>query len=347
MQFDKAFVDDIRQIWQIARSKAYTIVNRAMIEAYWLIGQRIVIEEQKGATKAQYGDFLLRELAKRLSEELDKHFDERELRRIRQFYLCFENRDALRPEITWTHYRIILRVENPTARRYYMNESASQGWGTRILERNIQSGYYERLISTKHFKDPLPISPISTQTSPDQVIKDPYVLEFLGTAIPPGFSESDLEKAILANLQHFLLEMGKGFAFVGRQIPVKTETKQFFIDLVFYNYILKCFVLIDLKVNELTHQDIGQMDMYCRIFEDLKKIPGDNPTIGIILCSEKDATLVKYSVLDENKHLFASSYKLILPSEQELIQEIEREKQSFNDRVQFSDQDSSDPRTKL
>jgi len=324
MQFDPVFLQDIKTIWHTARNQAFTLVNRALIQAYWDIGRRIIQEEQQGAERAQYGGSLLKDLAQQLTKELDKSLDERELRRIRQFYTCFTDRAALRPELTWTHYRSLLRIENPNARMYYLTEAADQGWGTRELDRNIQSAYYERLIiSPQATSGTASTDPSQYQVQPGELIKDPYVMEFLGAAIPPGFSESDLESAILANLQHFLLEMGKGFAFVGRQYLVKTDTKRYYIDLVFYNYILKAFVLIDLKISELTHQDIGQMDMYVRLWEDLKKTPGDNPTIGIILCSQKDDTLVKYSVLDENKQLFASSYRLILPTEEDLSRQIQ------------------------
>lgn len=323
---DRSFLQEIKDIWTSAQTKAYTLVNRALIEAYWQIGHRIVEEEQNGAKRAEYGRFLLRELAARLTVELDKHLDERELRRVRQFYQVFTSRDALRPELTWTHYRLLLRVENDHARRYYLTEAADHGWGTRQLERNIQSGYYERLLV---HQGPA-MAATSQPVSPLDLIKDPYVLEFLSVDMPSPYSESDLERAILGKLHDFLLELGKGFAFVGRQYCIKTETKSYYIDLVFYNIFLKTFLLIDLKIGELTHQDIGQMDMYVRMFEDLRKIPGDNPTIGIILCSEKDATLVKYSVLDESTQLFASSYRLVLPTEQELSRAVEQQKEVFH-----------------
>ena len=318
-------IQEIKDIWTTAQTKAYTLVNRALIDAFWNIGQRIVREEQ-GATRAEYGKFFLRDLAARLTTELDKHLDERELRRCRQFFTLFPIRDALRPELTWTHYRLLIRIEDTAARQYYLEEAASHGWGTRQLERNIQSGYYQRLLI---HREALPASP-AAPLSPLDLVKDPYVLEFLQVDIPSGYSENDLENAILAKLHDFLQEMGKGFAFVGRQYCLKTDTKSFFIDLVFYNYLLKFFLLVDLKINELSHQDIGQMDMYVRMFEDLRKLPGDNPTIGIILCSEKDSTLVKYSVLNESTQLFASKYRLVLPTEQELASAVEQQKEIFH-----------------
>lgn len=325
MKIERSFLLEIKNIWESARKKAFTLVNSAMIDAYWQIGWRIVQEEQHGESRAQYGAFILRELAKQLTAELEKGLDERELRKMRQFYLCFPSREALRPELTWSHYRHLLRIQNAQARSYYLNEAADQSWGTRLLERNIQTGFYERLISSRQPQTPLEgLSPKGSVT-PFDLVKDPYVFEFLTLKMPDGFSESDLETAIISKIQHFLMEMGKGFAFVGRQYVMKTDTKLYYIDLVFYNFLLKAFVLVDLKISALTPQDIGQMDMYVRMFEDLKKIPGDNPTVGIILCAEKDTTLAKYSVLEENRQLFASEYRLVLPSEDDLSREIEKE----------------------
>jgi predicted nuclease of restriction endonuclease-like (RecB) superfamily len=331
MQLAPTLLHEIKSIWLAARHRAYTQVNRALIDAYWQIGQRIVLEEQQGEDRARYGAFLLRELAHRLTQELGKGLDERDLRQMRQFYLCFTNRETLRPELSWTHYRLLLRVEDPTARAYYAKEAAEQGWGTRQLERNIQTAYFSRLLSSR---STFPSSPeqasdenLKNLLSPANFVKDPFVMEFLGASLPSSFTETDLETALLAQLQRFLLELGKGFAFVGRQVPIRTETKIYYIDLVFYNIILKAYCILELKAGPLTHQDIGQLDMYVRVFEDLKKIPGDNPTIGIILCTDKDETLVKYSVLDENRQLFASRYRLVLPSEEELSRQIEREKE--------------------
>jgi len=320
-------LQDITTIWTTARTQAVTLVNRALIEAYWAIGQRITEAEQDGAQRAGYGRHLLRDLAARLTAELDKNLDERELRRIRQFYQAFPIRDALRPELTWTHYRLLLRVENADARDWYAGECAAQHWGTRQLERNIQSRYFDR--HRVH-----PVAPLSdSPTSAMDLIKDPYLFDFLGLEARHGMSENDLESALLSKLHDFLLELGKGFAFVGRQHHIKTDTRSYFIDLVFYNYLLKCFVLVDLKITELTHQDIGQMDMYVRMFEELRKIPGDNPTVGIILCADKDDTLVKFSMLNESAHLFASRYRFILPSESELSQAIDDQREIFQQRL--------------
>lgn len=324
------FYQSVAEILRTARSNAYRAVNFVMVEAYWNVGRMIVEEEQEGKERAKYGAFLIRDLSFRLTEEFGKGFDERELRRMRQFYQLFPIRGAVRPELSWTHYRLLIRIEKQDARAWYLNEAADQNWSTRALERQINSLYYERLLMSRD-KAPV-IEEMREETAalapmPQDFIKDPYVLEFLGLKDNLNFRESDLEQAIIGKLQAFMLELGKGFAFVARQQRISTETKDFFVDLVFYNYILKCFILIDLKTGELTHQDIGQMDMYVRLYEDKYKSPDDNPTIGIILCTEKDHTVAKYSVLNESRQLFASKYRLYLPSEEELRAEIERERE--------------------
>jgi len=327
-----ALFNDIREILHQARQKAYSAVNFIMVEAYWNVGKRIVEEEQQGSARAQYGKQLIKELSQKLISEFGKGFTEANIWNFRQFYLTFQSDEilyALRRELTWTHYRLIMRIEKPASRQYYMNEAADQNWSTRALERQINSLYYERLLMSRD-KAPVieemqeKIAPLAPD--PEDFIKDPYVLEFLNIPDPHKFRELELEQAIIEKLREFILELGKGFAFVARQQRISTETSEFFIDLVFYNYILKCFVLIDLKTGKLTHQDIGQMDMYVRLYEDTRKGKDDNPTIGIILCTEKDHTVVKYSVLSENRRLFASKYQLYLPTEEELAREIEREK---------------------
>lgn len=324
------FYQTILDVLQNARTNSYRAVNFIMVEAYWNIGRMIVEEEQQGKERAGYGEALVRDLSLRLSNDFGKGFDEREVRKIRQFYLTFPIRDALRPELSWTHYRTLIRVENETARTYYSTESAEQNWSTRALERQINSLYYERLLMSREqtpVVDEMREKTAPLAPTPNDFIKDPYVLEFLGLQDRPGFREADLEQAIIGKLQSFMLELGKGFAFVARQQRISTETKDFYLDLVFYNYILKCFVIIDLKTRELTHQDIGQMDMYVRLYEDRVKGEGDNPTVGIILCTEKDHTVVQYSVLNESRQLFASRYRLYLPSEEDLRAEIDRERE--------------------
>lgn len=331
-ELNRSLFNDIRQIIERARQKAYSAINFAMVEAYWHIGKRIVEEEQKGKTRAKYGQQLIKELSIRLSAEFGKGFSEANIKNFRQFYLTFKG-DEIRytacSELSWSHYRLIMRVENPSSREYYMREAVEQNWSVRALERQINSLYYERLLASRNKKPVIKEMKEKTATlapTPQDFIKDPYVLEFLGMPDVTQFRESKLEQAIIDKLKEFILELGKGFAFVARQQRISTETSEFYIDLVFYNYLLKCFVLIDLKTGKLTHQDIGQMDMYVRLYEDTMKCKDDNPTIGIILCTEKDHTVVKYSVLNENRRLFASKYKLYLPTEEELAKEVEREK---------------------
>ena len=250
------------------------------------------------------------------------------LRYMRLFYQAFPMCDALRHEWSWTHYRNLLRVENQQARNWYMEEAANQNWSTRALDRQISTLYYERLLASRD-KDPVrqeaTMQIATLQKTPREFVRDPVLLEFLGLPETGRLLEADLEKALINKLQGFLLELGKGFAFVARQMRISTETKDFYIDLVFYNYLLKCFVLFDLKAGDLTHQDIGQMDMYVRMVDDLKRASDDNPTVGIILCAGKDTSVVRYSVLHENEQLFASKYKLVLPSEDELRAELEKE----------------------
>ncbi|HKZ45794.1 MAG TPA: PDDEXK nuclease domain-containing protein [Thermodesulfobacteriota bacterium] len=323
------FYRRIAEILQTARQNAYRAVNFAMVEAYWSVGKLIVEEEQSGKQRADYGSSLIKNLSVRLTEDFGKGFSEQSLWNMRLFYLRFPILSSLRRELTWTHYKMLLRVENEKARDYYISETAEQNWSVRTLERQVNSLYYERLLTSRNKKPVIkemkektaPLTP-----TPQDFIKDPYVLEFLGMPDVTQFRESELEQAIIDKLREFILELGKGFAFVARQQRINTETSEFYIDLVFYNYLLKCFVIIDLKTGKLTHQDIGQMDMYVRLYEDTFKGEDDNPTIGIILCTEKDHTVAKYSVLNESRRLFASKYKLYLPTEEELAQEVEREK---------------------
>jgi predicted nuclease of restriction endonuclease-like (RecB) superfamily len=315
------------ELIQDARQKVLRAVDAVQVQTCWEIGRHIVEFEQRGAARAEYGARLLPILAESLSREFGKGFDASNLRYMRLFYQAFPIRDALRHELSWTHYRTLLKIEQEAARSWYMTEAAAQGWTTRALERQINTLYYERLLATS---DRLAVEQeahdaITPLQNPRDFVRDPIMLEFLG--LPGGrLLEADLEQALLDNLQAFLLELGRGFAFVGRQYRLSTETKDFYIDLVFYNFVLKCFVLFDLKSGELTHQDIGQMDMYVRMMDDLKRGPDDNPTVGIILCALKDASVVRYSVLHENEQIFASRYRLVLPTEEELRIELDRER---------------------
>lgn len=325
------FIQDIKSIVSNARKQAYHAINTTMVEAYWNIGQRIVIEEQQGAHRAEYGKYILKELSAVLSQEFGKGFDERELRRMRQFYLTFPIRETVSPELTWSHYVELIRVSDEKARIFYLQEAAFNSWSVRELRRNISTLYYDRLLlsSDKELVEDKTVTDKPSIINNHEFIKNPYVLEFLNLPQKENYLEKELEQALLNNIQTFLLELGKGFAFVSRQEHIRTETSEFYIDLVFYNYILKCFVLIDLKTDKMSHQHVGQMDMYVRMFDDLRRSKNDNPTIGILLCTETDSTIARYSVLSDNKHLFASKYKLYLPSEEQLRTEIEREKAYF------------------
>lgn len=319
-----------------ARQKVLHVANAAQVRTYWEIGRHIVEFEQEGKTRAAYGKALLATLADSLTSEFGKGFDASNLRNMRMFYQTFPNCDALRPELSWTHYRLLLRVDNPDARQWYVREAAEQNWSTRVLERQIHSLFYERLLSSKDKADALLESGQSQQSvsqpTARDFVRDPVLLEFLGLPETGRLLEADLESALIDKLQQFLLELGKGFAFITRQQRISSETQDFYIDLVFYNYLLKCFVLIDLKTGNLTHQDIGQMDMYVRMYDDLRRGEGDNPTVGILLCGDKDQTVVRYSVLHESKQLFASKYRLVLPSEETLRLEMERERTAIEGR---------------
>lgn len=328
--------DDIRAIIINTRNTIYKAVNTGILEANWKIGRRMVEEEQAGASRAEYGQRVINDLAEKLSVEFGRGFDARELRRYRQFYLLFPKWDALRPELTWTHYRTLIRVENERARLYYMNEAALQNWSTRALDSQIERLTYERILSSQNqliVKEAEDAASRQAQLTPADIIKDPYVLDFLGLPSGVNFYEKDLEKALIDNLQQFLLELGRGFSFVSRQYRFKTDNENYYVDLVFYNFILKCFVLIDLKVGKLTYQDIGQMDFYTRYFEENIRTETDNPTIGIVLCTERDNTIVKYSVMNDSNQLFASKYKLYLPTEEELINELETSRKQIENNV--------------
>jgi predicted nuclease of restriction endonuclease-like (RecB) superfamily len=326
LQTQNSFYHDIKSILQTARDNAYKSVNFIMVEAYWNIGKKIVEVEQNGETKAKYGSNLISELSKQLTVDFGKGFNTTNLKMMRQFYLIFPNRHTLCDQLSWSHYRLIMRIENEKARDYYIQETIASNWSVRALERQINSLYYERIISSQEKQPVIQEAKENTknlQLTAKDIIKDPYVLEFLDLKDNKSFRENELESALLEKIQEFLLELGRGFAFVSRQKRIKTQTSDFYIDLVFYNYLLKCFVLVDLKIGKLTHQDIGQIDMYVNMYDDLEKNESDNPTIGIILCTDKDETIVKYSHINSKDNLFVSKYQLYLPSEEELKREIE------------------------
>lgn len=333
-----SLVVQLRDLIRDARQQALRAVDLVQVQTSWQVGRYIVVFEQAGKPRADYGKGLLRNLAERLTAEFGKGFDASNLYKMTQFFRLFPNLDAVRLNLSWTHYRLLMRLDDPLARDWYAREAAGQNWSTRQLERQIGTLYYERLLASKDRKSVLQEAQnnlaaveavAQLKDGPREFVRDPVMLEFLGLPGTGRLLESKLEDALIGNLQAFLLELGKGFAFVARQQRISTESKDFYVDLVFYNYLLKCFVLFDLKTTELSHENIGQMDMYVRLYDDQRRAEGDNPTVGIILCANKDETVVRYSVLHGNEQLFASKYKLILPSETELRAELERELEGF------------------
>jgi predicted nuclease of restriction endonuclease-like (RecB) superfamily len=337
------YIAEIKQILTLARQKAYSAINSTIVEAYWLIGKRIVEEEQSGKNRADYGKEILKTLSVELTDEFGKGFSLTNLKNIRKFYLVFsghEKGQTVSDKLSWSHYERLIRVENEQARNYYHKEAAEQNWSVRTLDCNISTQYYHRLLASQ-MKEPvkkeMQENTEASQANKFEFIKNPSVLEFLNLPVNMSYTEREFEKALIGNLQKFLLELGKGYAFVERQQLIRTDTTDFYIDLVFYNYILKCFVIIELKTNKLTHQDIGQLDMYVRMFDDLKRQESDNPTIGILLCTETDNVIAKYSVLNQSQQLFASKYMQYLPTEEELVAEIEREKEFIRQQLEKGD----------
>lgn len=314
-------IDSVKEIIIQSRQRVFRMVNATLLDTYWNIGRLIIEEEQNGNSKATYGKSTLKNLSKELTFEFGKGFDYTNLTNMRNFYLAFPILDALRQELSWTHYRLLSRVDSEEKRNYYLNESIAGNWNSRTLQRQINTFSFDRVLETKN--------DVSKKDTIETILKDPYIFEFLGLENNLKNSENEIETSILEHIQKFLLELGKGFAFVARQQHIVTDTSDFYIDLVFYNYILKCFVIIDLKTTELSHQDIGQIDMYVRMYDDLKKSEDDNPTIGLLLCTEKDETIVKYSVLNDKNNLFASKYILYLPKEEELRQIIDQDRVRF------------------
>ncbi len=332
---ERNFVNGIKQLIEEARQKSYAAINAVMLDTYWHIGQRIVEQEQQGKSRADYGARLLSLLADELTAAYGKGFSTRNLWYYRQFYTLLPDWEKVNTRVqnlTWSHIRTLLRVTNKDARIWYLNEAARQTWSVRTLDRNISSQYYHRLLQSPR-KEAV-VAEMQSLTADYELdklefIKNPVVAEFLGLSSNMDFTESKLESAILTHIQKFLMEMGKGYAFVARQQHISTDAGDYFIDLVFYNYILKCFLLIDLKTSQISHQDVGQMDMYVRMYDDLKRTEGDNPTIGLILCSETSRDIARYSVLHENPQLFTAKYLTYLPSEEELRKEIEQQKEVF------------------
>jgi len=332
-------LEDIKILLHSARQQLQQAVNTTMVQTYWHIGRLIVEDEQNGKERAAYGKKQLEQVADRLTQEFGKGFDARNLRNMRQFYLAFPIWNAVRTELSWTHYRRLIRIENQQARDWYITESIANNWSARALERQISKLYYERLLSSKEqrpLKQEAEEKTLALQVDTKDILRDPYIFDFLNLP-QQSLLESNIEQALMDNLQQFLLELGRGFAFVSRQQRLQVEEQDFYIDLVFYNFKLKCFLLIDLRLGKLTHQDVGQMDTYVRVYDELHKGDDDNLTIGLILCSEKSAAVAKYSVLSDSKQLFSSKYLPFLPSEEELQAELQRERLLILNKTQQSD----------
>lgn len=329
------FIKDIRCIIIDGRQQAFSAAGTIALATYWKIGKRIVEEEQEGNARANYGKRLLSELSDKLTKEYGSGYGKRNLAYFRKFYLSFSDIEILHEfvqNLTWTHIRRLLSVSDPEARQWYLTQASKGMWSTTTLDRNISSQYYERRLAQqrKHPTELLPpaVAPF-IESDPLEYIKNPTIAEFMGFKRDSQFTESELEQALINNLEEFILELGRGFAFVERQQHIATETCDFYIDLVFYNFRMKRFVIFELKTHKMTHSDLGQLDMYVRMYDDLFKGVDDNPTIGVLLCTDTDSTIAKYSVLNESQQLFAAKYMTYMPTEEELRHEIERQKQFF------------------
>ena len=316
--------DRIRRVLLEAQSSVSRAVNTAMVHAYFEIGRLIVDDEQHGRARAEYGEETLKMLSERLTAEFGRGFSRQNLQNMKQFYMSFQNCQTLSSKLSWSHYTLLMRLDDEQARDFYIKESEAENWSVRELDRQINSLLFERLALSRNKVE---IKALAEQgqilESPRDAIKDPYILEFLGLPEQAAYSEKDLETSLLNNLQSFLLELGKGFAFVARQKRITLDAEHFYIDLAFYNRLLRCFVLIDLKIGKLTHRDLGQMQMYVNFYDREVKTDDENPTIGIILCRDKKETIARYTLPEDNTQIFASKYKLYLPTEDELIREVD------------------------
>ena len=325
------FISDIRTIILSARESAIRSVDTVRVQMYWKLGERIFIEEQKGQDRAEYGAYLLQNVALEIEKEFGSGFSVRQLERARQFYRTYPIATALRTQLNWYQYRLLIQIDDKDKREYYELEAANNNWTGRELERQINSGLYERLLLSNDKKAVLEVARKECiPESPTEIIKDPMVLEFLGLRPEATYYEKDLERALITNLQAFLLELGNGFSFVARQKRILLEDDEFFADLVFYNRLLRCFVVIELKTHKITHEDIGQLQMYVNYYDRNEKAPDENPTIGILLCADKNDTLVKYTLPENNNTILASKYQLYLPSEKQLAEQLKIELQELN-----------------
>lgn len=330
-KLDEQFVSDIRNIIITARTTAIRSVDFERVKMYWKLGERIFIEEQKGQDRAEYGAYLLQNVALEIEKEFGSGFSVRQLERARRFYRTYPITTALRTQLNWYQYRLLIQISDNDKREYYELETANNNWTGRELERQINSGLYERLLLSNDKKSVLEVARKERQPeSPTEIIKDPMVLEFLGLKPDAAYYEKDLERALITNLQAFLLELGNGFSFVARQKRILLEDDEFFADLVFYNRLLRCFVIIELKTHKITHEDIGQLQMYVNYYDRNEKTPDENPTIGILLCADKNDLLVKYTLPENNNTILASKYQLYLPTEKQLAEQLRIELQEFD-----------------
>ena len=326
----QSLVGEIKQIINDARAHAIRSVDFCRVQMYWAIGQRIVEKEQQGKERADYGTYLIKRLAQEIEPEYGSGFGERQLKFCRQFYKTYPNGNALRSQLNWSQYRMLIQISDPDKREYYELEAVNEGWTGRQLERQINSMLYERLLFSNDKESVLAVARKErTPETPQEIIKDPMVLEFLGLERKASYYEKDLESAIISHIADFLLEMGKGFSFVARQKRLLLEDDDFFADLVFYNRLLRSFVVIEIKNHKITHQDLGQLQMYVNYYDRYEKQPDENPTIGILLCTEKNDTMVRLALPENNNTILASKYQLYLPTEEQLCTEIERQKQLF------------------
>ena len=336
--------EQIRTVLDDAKKQVRHSVNDVMVQTYWHIGRLIIEDEQGGIKRADYGRQTLKLLSERLSEEYGKGFSPQSLWNFRQFYLEFPILSTAWRELRWSHYKVLMRVKDRQAREWYASEAISQGWSVAALDRQISTLFYERLLSSQDKQavrdEAVTLVQKYAPSDPRDFIRDPYILEFIGAQPGATLYEKELETGLIGQLQSFLLELGKGFAFVARQKQLRVEDDDFFVDLVFYNYLLKCFVLVDLKIGKLAHQDVGQMDMYVRVFEERYRGAGDNPTLGLILCSERNEAVAKYSLLAESQQLFASSYRALLPTEAELQAELQLNRALLENRNSGSESES-------
>ena len=334
---EEVFLNDIRSIINSARQNAVRSVDFCRVQMYWHMGKRIFEEEQQGKDRADYGTYLIKNLAKQLEPEYGSGFSYRQLAFCRQFYRVYPIANALRSQLNWTQYRMLIQIDDPDKRMYYELESVNNGWTARETERQINSQLYERLLLSNDKEAVLAVARKERiPQSPLEIIKDPMFLEFLGLERKATYYEKDLESAIITHLQHFLLELGQGFTFVARQKRILLEDDEFFADLVFYNRLLKCFVVIELKTGKLTHQDLGQLQMYVNYYDRVEKTAEENPTIGILLCTDKNDTAVRMALPEDNKTILASEYKLYLPTQAQLINEVNSVRKMVEEQREFT-----------